>query len=124
MEEYGSKNKENTKELQDLDPKGSPHLEERWIVGNVDLDLLSLSPQKERIMGGMERKQNFLEVNNGGESLPRTIRGNGEKDPFIVGVQIRPLCTLLVLKRSSSATHGVLQGTSTIVPLERYYWLQ
>ena len=31
-------------ELQDLDPKGSPHLEERWIGGNVDLDLLSLFP--------------------------------------------------------------------------------
>ena len=30
-------------ELQDLDPLGSPHLEERWIGGNVDLDLLSLS---------------------------------------------------------------------------------
>ena len=31
-------------ELQDLDPKGSPHLEERLIGGMVDLDLLSLFP--------------------------------------------------------------------------------
>ena len=33
----------NTKHLQDLDPKGSPHLEERWLGEVVDLDLLSLS---------------------------------------------------------------------------------
>jgi hypothetical protein len=43
------------KELQDLDPLCSPHSEERWISGNIDLDLLSLFPQKyARIMGGME----------------------------------------------------------------------
>src|SRR3954471_7387687 len=51
MEEYERKNKENTKELQDLDPQGSPHLEERWIGGNIDLDLF-IFPQKDaRIMG-------------------------------------------------------------------------
>jgi hypothetical protein len=43
------------KELQDLDLLCSPHLEERWIGGNIDLDLLSLFPQKDtRIMGGKE----------------------------------------------------------------------
>ena len=31
-------------ELQDLNPKASPHLEERWIGGTMDLDLLSLFP--------------------------------------------------------------------------------
>ena len=32
---------------------GSPHLEEEWIGGNVDLDLLFQIPQKdERIIGG------------------------------------------------------------------------
>jgi hypothetical protein len=36
--------KEIHKELQDLDPIGSPHLEEKVIGGNVDLDLLSLFP--------------------------------------------------------------------------------
>ena len=47
-------------ELQDLDPKGSPHLEEEWIGGNVDLDLLSQIPQRyARIMGGIERGQAF-----------------------------------------------------------------
>ena len=29
------------KRLQDLDPKSFPHLEEKWIGGSVDLDLLS-----------------------------------------------------------------------------------
>ena len=44
------------KELQDQDPRGSPHLEEKVIGGNVDLDLLSLFPQKlARIHGGIER---------------------------------------------------------------------
>ena len=43
-------------ELQDLDPRGSPHMEENMIGGNVDLDLLFLFPQKlARIRGGIER---------------------------------------------------------------------
>ena len=42
-------------QLQDLDPRGSPHIEEKVIGGNVDLDLLSLFPQKlARIHGGIE----------------------------------------------------------------------
>ena len=46
--------------LQDLDPLGFPHLEGRWIGGNVDLDLLSLFPQRyARIMGGNEREGSF-----------------------------------------------------------------
>ena len=56
MEENERKNEEEHEELQELDPRGSPHLEEKVIGGNVDLDLLSLSPQKlARIIGGMER---------------------------------------------------------------------
>ena len=56
-EEYERKNeKREHKEHQDLDPKGFPHLEERWIGGNVDLDLLSLFPQElARIIRGIER---------------------------------------------------------------------
>ena len=51
---------EKHQELQDQDLLGSPHLEERWIGGNVDLDLLSLFPQRyARIMGGIERKASF-----------------------------------------------------------------
>jgi hypothetical protein len=38
--------KEIHKELQDLDSLCSLHLEERWIGGSIDLDLLSLFPQK------------------------------------------------------------------------------
>ena len=46
---------EEHEELQDLDPMGSPHLEEKVIGGNVDLDLLSLFPQElARIIGGIE----------------------------------------------------------------------
>ena len=37
---------EKHKELQDQDLLGSPHLEERWIGGNVDLDLLSRSEER------------------------------------------------------------------------------
>jgi hypothetical protein len=65
--------KEIHKELQDLDPLCSPHLEERWIGGNIDLDLLSLFPQKyARIMGGMEK-----------EVLELCPRGNN-KDAIII----------------------------------------
>ena len=47
--------KEENEELQDLDPRGSPHIEEKVIGRNVDLDLLSLFPQKlARIHGGIE----------------------------------------------------------------------
>jgi hypothetical protein len=64
--------KEIHKELQDLDSIGSPHLEERWIGGNIDLDLLSLFPQRyARIMGGIER----------GASFPRsTMVGERERE--------------------------------------------
>ena len=51
---------EKHKELQDQDLLGSPHLEEQWISGIVDLDLLSQIPQRyARIMGGIERKASF-----------------------------------------------------------------
>ena len=47
--------KEEHEELQDLDPRGSPHIEDKVIGGNVDLDLLSLLPQElARIHGGIE----------------------------------------------------------------------
>jgi hypothetical protein len=64
--------KEIHKELQDLDPLCSPHLEERLIGGNIDLDLLSLFPQRyARIVGGIER----------GASFPRsTMVGEREKE--------------------------------------------
>jgi hypothetical protein len=64
----GRTKEEIHKELQDLDLRGSPHIEEILIGGNIDLDLLSLFPQKDaRIMGGMGRKSKLFKVNNGGE---------------------------------------------------------
>jgi hypothetical protein len=74
MEGYERKNKEEIyKELQDLDPIGSPHIEEIMIGGNVDLDLLSLFPQKDaRIMGEMGRKGKLFKVKNGGERNGRS----------------------------------------------------
>jgi hypothetical protein len=61
MEEYDRKNKEEIhKELQDLDIMGSSHKEEKVIGGNIDLDLLSLFPQRyARTMGGIERRASF-----------------------------------------------------------------
>jgi hypothetical protein len=48
------------KELQDLDPMGSPHKEEKVIGGNIDLYLHSLFPQRyARIMGEIERWASF-----------------------------------------------------------------
>ena len=58
---YGGRREEEqrrgtTKEVQELDQLSSPHLEERWIGRIVDLDLLSLFPQKDaRIMEGLRR---------------------------------------------------------------------
>jgi hypothetical protein len=64
----GRTKEEIHKELQDLDPMSSPHKEEKVIGRNIDLDLLSLFPQKDaRNMGGMERESKLLKVNNGGE---------------------------------------------------------
>ena len=40
--------KEEHEELQDLDPRGSPHIEEKVFGGNVDLDFLSLPPQNQQ----------------------------------------------------------------------------
>jgi hypothetical protein len=66
------------KELQDLDPLCSPHLEERWIGGTIDLDLLTLFPKKyARFMGRMEEGGQALKINNGGERIPKTWLAQG-----------------------------------------------
>jgi hypothetical protein len=70
--------KEIHKELQDLDPLCSLYLEERWIGGNIDLDLLSLFSQKyARIMGGMEGGGQALKISNGGERSLKTWLAQG-----------------------------------------------
>ena len=69
---------EKHQKLQDQDLLGSPHLEERWIGGFVDLAHLSQIPQiYTRIMGGIKRGTSFSKVNNGGE--------RGEKRAVVVG---------------------------------------
>jgi hypothetical protein len=74
----GRTKEEIHKELQDLDPIGSPHLEKKVIGGNVDLDLLSLFPQRyARIMGGMEEGGQAFKINNGGERSPKTWLAQG-----------------------------------------------
>ena len=51
----GRTKRKSTNEPQDLDLICSPHLEERLIGGNIDLDLLFLLPQKyARNMGGIK----------------------------------------------------------------------
>ena len=45
MKGFKRKNKEKHQEIQNLDLLGSPHLEEEWIGGMVDLDLLSCFPK-------------------------------------------------------------------------------
>ena len=76
----GRTQEEIYKRLQDLDPKGSPHLERILIGGNVDLDLLSLYPQEyARIMGEMGRNGKLFKVNNGGERVGRGHFQMGKK---------------------------------------------
>jgi hypothetical protein len=76
--------KEIHKELKDLDPLCSPHLEERWIGGNIYLDLLSLFPKKyARIIGGMEEGGQACKVNNGGEISPFCGCSKEEEGVFI-----------------------------------------
>ena len=86
--------KEIHKELQDLDSMGSPHKEEKVIGGNIDLDLLSLFPQKyPRIMGGMEEEGQACKVNNGGERIPIRVQPKVEEGVFIPPHKIWPLQT-------------------------------
>ena len=73
-------------ELQDLDPKASPHLEESWIGGTLDLDLLLQSSKDQRVwVEGLRGRQAFPKVNNGGErgeKLAQRVREPlGKKPP-------------------------------------------
>jgi hypothetical protein len=77
--------KEIHKELQNQDPIGSPHSEEKVIGGNVDLDLLSLFPQRDaRIMGGIERGASFPRSTMAGE------RKRGKINPPALGEEGGP----------------------------------
>jgi hypothetical protein len=82
----GRTKEEIHKELQDLDPMGSPHKEEKVIGGNIDLDLLSLFPQRyARIMIGIRDGQAFQgqqwREREGKMSSPRKKKGRGIYTP-------------------------------------------
>jgi hypothetical protein len=81
--------KEIHKELQDLDSLCSPHLEERWIGGNIDLDLLSFFPQKyARIMGGIEEEGQAIKSQQWRSEKPISWLAQGGKGVFIPSPKI------------------------------------
>jgi hypothetical protein len=78
MEGYERKNKGGNPQRTPRSRLGSPHLEEKVIGGNVDLDLLSLFPQKDaRIMGGMEEGGQAFKIKNVGERSLKTWLAQG-----------------------------------------------
>ena len=82
-EKRGRTKKNSTNELQELDPKGSSHLEEEWIGGNVYLNLLSLFPLiGGKNHGGIEGKQSSRKVNNGGNTSCARYLTLGKKGAF------------------------------------------
>jgi hypothetical protein len=84
MEGYERKNKEEIhKELQDIDPIGSHHLEEKVIGGNEDLDLLFRFPQKDGKNMGDWRREGKLS-----RSTKREAKKHGwlkEKEGVFIG---------------------------------------
>jgi hypothetical protein len=68
MEGYERKNKEEIhKELQDLDPIRSPHIEDKVIGGNVDPDLLLMTHKYRRSQqSSREVKPKFIDSTQGG----------------------------------------------------------
>ena len=77
------------KRLQDLDPKSFPHLEEKWIGGSVDLDLLS-----QILKNGQESweesrgRASSSNSNNGGERVEELTQPKVEEGLFIAQEQI------------------------------------
>jgi hypothetical protein len=69
------------------------------IGGKVDLDLLSLFPQKDaRIMGGMGRKGKLFKVNNGGERNGRANLQMRKKGLYIAPAQNLTVTGILTRK--------------------------
>ena len=67
-------------ELQDLDPKGSPHLEEIWFGGIVDLGLLLQSSKDQRVwVEGLGDLYDLSSRNNGGEREKGAIPAGGRR---------------------------------------------
>jgi len=79
-EGLGRKNKGGTqRNSKDLDPKCSPHLEEKSIGGNTDLNLLSLFSQKvATTIGEIERKPSLRRSTMEGDNSSRSWqKGSG-----------------------------------------------
>ena len=75
--------KEIHKKLQDLDLEGSPHKERDLIGEDVDLDLLSLFPQKDaRIIGGRGSRASFRRSTMGGKNELKRWGTIGEEGPL------------------------------------------
>jgi hypothetical protein len=84
MERYERKNNRNPQRTLRSISTMFPSLRERWIGGNIDLDLLSIFPKKyARIMGGMEEGGKALKINNGGERSPIRAQPKEEEGVFI-----------------------------------------
>jgi hypothetical protein len=78
------------KKLQELDSLCSPYLEERWIGGSIDLDLLSLFPQKyARIMGGIEEEGQAIQSQQWRREKPKSFPRR--KKGYLYPLQKRPL---------------------------------
>jgi hypothetical protein len=93
MEGYERKTKEEiSKELQDLDPIGSPHLEEKVIGENVDLDLLSFIPLKRcKKHGGNGGGRASFEGQQWRREKPKKVIGSRRKKGIYRWGKIWPL---------------------------------
>jgi hypothetical protein len=84
MEGYERKNKEEIhKELQDLDPIGSPQLEEKVIGGNVDLDLLSFPSKKCKKHGGKGGGRASFQDQQWRREKPKNVVGSRRKKGYL-----------------------------------------
>ena len=78
----GRTNRKSTQEFQDLDLDGSPHKERDLIGEDVDLDLLSLFPQKDaRIIGGRGSRASFIRSTTEGKTSSKDGEPLGKKAP-------------------------------------------
>jgi hypothetical protein len=69
--------KEIHKELQDLDPIGSPHLEEILIGGKIDLDLLSFPSKRCNNHGRNGRGRESFQIQQWRRENPNSCTAQG-----------------------------------------------
>ena len=80
----GRTKRRTTKELQNPHPLSSPHLEERLIGGNVDIDLLSCFPKDgQESLERLREIQAFSKSNKGGERKKWAASSWGRRRLFI-----------------------------------------